>query len=563
MLLTATRRSIENPSISLQDPEAWAELFGSGSLSDSGVRVTPKMALGYSAWWRGLVLVSTAVGKLPLVTYKRLGQEDDAGKEKDREHAAFKLLRYRPSPFYSAGIFKETLTAHAMAEGNGYGFIVRNRDKTPKEMLILDPFQTFPVRANGLLWYVTRIGAEDRKLKPSDVLHIRGLGFDGLIGYPVRQIAADSLGLGIAARQNGSAFMRNASRPSVVLEHPKAIGTEAANNLRASWERMASGLENAHRTAVLEEGAKATVLSVNAKDAQQVETREHQIREVANFVGVPPHKLGDPARTSFKSLEQEEQAFLNDGLDIWLVRWEEEGREKLLSERERETDSHVIEFTRNALVRADLPARGTFYASAVGGPYMLADEARARENMAPLPDGQGATLAPPPNQSVPADDDDPSSDTDGDTDEDDDESDDLEEDERQAQIRSANEALLADRVGFLARRIGRDAQREAKTPETFCDWLDGELEARHRGIATESLRPVVDVLQASEVGKMSGVDVFADSLLRSARERLELVVETHSKEFLSVGVAQEVDNWPNGLEVRYGTTISEDRGGAD
>lgn len=378
-----SRATPENPRFNLNDPAAW-DLFVGGQTSNAGVAVNYDTALGYSPWWRGVSLISRDVAKLPLAIYKRNGD----GKDRDTAHPAYRLLRYKPNAEMTAFVFRQTLQAHALNEGNGYAYIFRNGGGVPVELVPLKPDDVLPVRENGKLWYVLNVKGEQRKIDPSNILHIKGLGFDGLCGYSLWQKARHSLGLGIASEQFGSRYFSNGAEPRAVIEHPAKLSPQAATNLRSSWNAMHQGIENSHKIAILEEGMKINAFSNNARDAQLLETRQFQIREVANWLGVPPHKLGDTTRTAFASLEQENQSYLDDAVDPWLVNWEEECREKLLSEEEKSADSHVVEFVRNALVRADLTARANYYRTALGGrPWMTQNEVRGRENLNPMEGG--------------------------------------------------------------------------------------------------------------------------------------------------------------------------------
>lgn len=399
------RASLENPSTPLSNPDEWLYEALGARKSASGVRVNRETALTYAAVWRGTNLISRDVGKLPLVIYKRQGE----GKARAPEHAAYNLLRRKPNQYMTAFVFRQTLQAHVLLRGNGYAYIFRRGDGTPLELLPLNPDSTYPVRENGVLMYITEISltvqgqtggapvVQLRKLPAADVLHIKGLSFDGLIGYDVITKARESLGLGIAMEEFGSRFFRNNAKPSVVIEHPGKLTDQAAKKLREQWNSIHSGLENAHKTAVLEEGMKLKEFSIAARNAQLIESRQFQIREVANWFGVPPHKLGDTTRTAFASLEQENQSYLDDALDPWLVNWEEECWDKLLTEEEKAGDTHVIEFMRHALVRANLADRGIFYSAALSAGWISRDEVRARENLNPIPDGQGQVFLFPLN----------------------------------------------------------------------------------------------------------------------------------------------------------------------
>ena len=384
---TRERRSLENPSSSLDDPELW-EAYGAVE-SASGQKISAESALKFAPWWRGINLISRDVAKLPLVVYKRAGQ----GKEKDSTHPAYRLLRYRANDeLMSASTFKQTIQALAMSTGNGYAWIRRNQHAVPLELIIIDPCDVVPFRENGRLWYGIKIGESWRRTSPADVFHIKGLSRDGLVGYSVYRNARDSLGEGVSAQKYESRFFKNDARPSVVIEVPGAMPEDAQREFIRQWENTFGGLENSHRTAIVTHGGKVNPFSRSARDSQLLELRKFNLVDIANWCGVPVHKVGGEGRTAFASLEQENQAYLDESLDPWLVTWEDEAREKLLTEEEKNRDTHVIEFTRQALVRADIAARYTAYNTAIRGGWMNADMALAMENQNPIAGGLGQSF---------------------------------------------------------------------------------------------------------------------------------------------------------------------------
>jgi HK97 family phage portal protein len=407
-------RSLENPQTTLADPEPWLfDAFGGGPTS-SGVRV--KSALALSAVWRAVNLISSDVGKLPLHVYHRL---PEGGKERAKGHPAYKLLRRMPFPgeYLTAFQFRKMLTAHALLTGNGYAWINRAATQAPAALHPLSPDLTHAVRVDGVVAYVTRVNDREVAIPAEDMLHIRGLAFDGLSGYSVVTVARESLGLGLAQQQYSSVYFKNAARPSMVIQHPGVMSEKAQENFLRSWNRVHGGLDNAHRAALLQEGAEVKPITINAKDSQLLESREYGLRDVANWFGVPAHKIGDTARTSYSSLEQENQSYLDQGLDPWLVPWEEECTAKLISDRQRGADSFFAEFERNALVRADLPARFNGYNTGIQGGWLSRNEVRERENLNPIPGGDvyltplnmsPNTPPPPPEpEPEPEDDDEP------------------------------------------------------------------------------------------------------------------------------------------------------------
>lgn len=378
-------RSIENPAVPLTSDEAF-EMFGA-TKSVSGVRVSRNKALGYPAVWRAVSLISGDVGKLPLFVYRQQGKN----KEQDTKHNAYRLLLRKPNEAMTAFVFKQTLMLHVLIHGNGYAYIDRDGASRPKQLLILDPDCVEPMRVDGVLWYLYQPpnGGEPRKLPADEVLHVKGLGFDGLRGFPVLKISKDALGAAIAARDHSARYFANGARPGGVLEHLGKLTDTARKNMRESWERVHKGLENAHKVAILEEGTKYVSFASNARDAQLLETREFDAREVANIFGVPTHKLGDPSKVAYNSLGEENQSYYDDTLSRWLKVFAEEAHDKLLSEEEKASESHCIDFDYSEIQRANLPAQVDFVDKLVQRGVINQDEARGVFGYNPLPDGKG------------------------------------------------------------------------------------------------------------------------------------------------------------------------------
>jgi HK97 family phage portal protein len=485
----------------------------------SGVKVSQKTALRYAPLWRGVALIASSVAKLPLYVYQAT---DDDTRERYKKHAAYRLLRRKPNTEMHAFTFKQTLQAHALTRGNGYAWINRDtRDGRPLEVIPLNPDTTYPVRENGRLWYVTPVGNEMRKIEPSDVLHIKGWGFDGLVGYDVIAHARNSLGLGMAAEEYGSRFFSNNARPSVVIEHPKTLTREALIRLRDSWASMHAGLSNSHRAAVLEEGAKLNPFSINANDAQLIETRMHEVRSVANWLGCPPHKLGDNSRTAYASLEQENQAFLDDCLDPWLCAWEHECDDKLLTEEEKEGETAFTEFNRNVLVRADMGQRYSAYTTALGGrPFATQNEIRRKENMPPIEGGDvvleplnmakpGGPVNEKPNPPPPP----------------------KEEPKEAKSDEALRMRVLTGTLERMVRRLSVHARKAAKEPRTFLAAID-TIEAENRATVLDAL----DAAARLAAPRDSSPKELTDMLFAEFRRELLETSERHNAATLATGI---------------------------
>jgi hypothetical protein len=236
-----------------------------------------------------------------------------------------------------------------------------------------------------------------RSISPDDMFHLKTLSWDGLMGHRTITKARDSIGSGMAAERWGATYFRNGAAPSVVIEHPGRLTEQATINIARSWERKYSGIERSHLPAVLQEGMKVNPFSNNAADAQLLEMLNFKLRDVANWFGVPAHKLGDVASRSYASIEQENQDYLQSCLERWLVTWEEECWHKLLSEDEKAAESHEIAFLRRDLIRGDSTARGTYYHNGMQDGWLCPDDVRELEDLEPIPNGLGRTFLRPLN----------------------------------------------------------------------------------------------------------------------------------------------------------------------
>lgn len=388
------RSSLENPSTPL-DPDYDSSWNGLNyhSRGSAGVRVTAERALGFHPVLRGIDLLSSTVGKLPLHRLRKV----EGGTEHDTTHTTYFKLLNRPSAEMSALTWKKTMEAHRIMEGNGYTFCRRNGGAQITEFVLLDPTQTHPVRFNGELFYVTyTANGSPQFMSRTDVIHIKALSRNGLVGLPLWQVGNDSIGAGIATIEYGGRYFRNNAIPAIVIEVPEAMKDPAkVEALAKGWNKIHQGIENSHKTGVLTNGAKAHVLTATSNDAQLIEQKKFSIIEAANILGLPPHKLGDGSRTAYNSLEQENQSFLDDCLDWRLVDWEQELWDKVLTEKEKADDSHEIIFDRKQLLRADITAKGQYLSLAVGGPWMTVDEARRSEGMNDRPGEEGDVLYSP------------------------------------------------------------------------------------------------------------------------------------------------------------------------
>ena len=351
--------------------------------SSSGKSVTERSAMQMTAVYACVRILSEAVAGLPLHFYR---YKEDGSKEMAIDTNLYHLLHDEPNPEMSSFVFRETLMTHLLLWGNAYAQIIRNGKG---EIIALYPLMPNKMQVDrdesGKLYYTyTRSEGEANTmqgssvtLEPKDVLHIPGLGFDGLVGYSPIAMAKNAIGLAIATEEFGSKFFANGAAPSGVLEHPGTI--KDPTRVREAWQSQFGGSGNSGKVAVLEEGMKYTPISISPEQAQFLETRKFQINEIARIFRVPPHMVGDLEKSSFSNIEQQSLEFVKYTLDPWVVRWEQSLSRSLLSEDEKKV--YFFKFKLEGLLRGDYQSRMNGYAIARQNGWMSANEIRALEDL--------------------------------------------------------------------------------------------------------------------------------------------------------------------------------------
>ena len=362
--------------------------------STSGKQVTERSAMQMTAVYSCVRILSEAVAGLPLHLYR---YKEGGGKEKAIDLPLYRLMHDEPNPEMSSFVFRETLMTHLLLWGNAYAQIIRNGKG---EVIALYPLMPNKMRVerdeNGSLYYEYIHSSDEAdtmknttvRLTPYNVLHIPGLGFDGLVGYSPIAMAKNAIGMAIACEEYGAKFFANGAAPSGVLEHPGVI--KDPQKVREAWQSQFGGSQNANKIAVLEEGMKYTPISISPEQAQFLETRKFQINEIARIFRVPPHMVGDLEKSSFSNIEQQSLEFVKYTLDPWVMRWEQSLSRALFTEEEKKT--LFFKFNVEGLLRGDYQSRMNGYATARQNGWMSANDIRELENMDKIPAEQGGDL---------------------------------------------------------------------------------------------------------------------------------------------------------------------------
>jgi HK97 family phage portal protein len=436
-----------------QAPQYWLKKLFGANTTISGMEMSEDIALKYSAVWAAVNIISGAVGFLPLLTHKRVGE----GKERAVNHKVYDLLKTRPNPYMDSHTFKEVLQAHALLWGNGYAEIEYDNRGTPIALWPLLPNQTEPKVVDGKLTYVVHQTNGDVSLSYTQVLHLKGLGFDGIRGYPVIQYAAENIALGMAAEKNAAAFFGNDSSPTGVLTTDTALKLETKNQIEQAWEEKHKGLDKKYRIAVLHSGLKWQQMGVDAKSAQLLESRKFGINDIARWFNIPPHMLADLDRATFSNIEEQGINFVMWTLNKWLIKWSLECDYKLFNAAERKI--YFTEFLTDALLRGNTESRYKAYQIGLGGNnnpgFITINEVRSKENLPPDPDGNKLFM---PNYGGQKD--------------------------LSAVTNSAWQRIITKETKALRKAL--------KKPEQFLQWAD-EFYAKHKEFAIAVLKPIFQV----------------------------------------------------------------------
>lgn len=367
-------------------------LFGR---TTSGKPVNERTAMQTTAVYACVRILAEAVASLPLHVYE---YQDDGGKKLVHDHPLYYLLHDEPNPEMTSFVFRETLMSHLLIWGNAYAQIIRDGAGRVLGLYPLLPDKMDVQRDDkGNIYYVYSRNSDENpvfkeygniRLKAEDVLHIPGLGFDGLIGYSPIAMAKNAVGMTLACEEYGASFFANGANPGGVLEHPGVL--KDPSKVRESWNSVYRGVNNAHKIAVLEEGMKYQQIGIPPEEAQFLETRKFQINEIARLYRIPPHMVGDLDKSSFSNIEQQSLEFVKYTLDPWVIRWEQSLQRSLLLPGEK--GKYFIKLNVDGLLRGDYQSRMNGYAVGRQNGWFSANDIREMENMNPIPDEEGGNL---------------------------------------------------------------------------------------------------------------------------------------------------------------------------
>jgi len=370
-----------------KDAVSAAPVFYFGT-SGSGKSVNARTAIQVSTVYACVRVIAETIASLPLHVY----EETEKGAIKATDHPLYRILHDEPNSEMTSFVWRETMLTHLLLYGNSYSQIIRNGRGHILGLypLLPDRMEVDRDSAGTLTYTYTTAEGSTHRLRPEDVLHIPGLGFDGVMGYSPIALERNAIGLGIAAEEYGSKFFAHGATPSGVLTHPNTVKDPA--RLRESWNKAYGGSANSGKVAILEENMTFTRISMPNNEAQFLETRKFQVAEICRIYRVPPHLVADLEHATFSNIENQNISFAVHTIRPWLVRIEQSIGRQLFPEKEK--GIFYVQFNMDGLMRGDYKSRMEGYAIARQNGWMSTNDIRALENMNPVPaeDGGDAYL---------------------------------------------------------------------------------------------------------------------------------------------------------------------------
>lgn len=377
-----------------RNPASWLVEFFNGEKSKTGIKVNTKSALGLAAVIYAVNKISGHISQLPFNVY----EESDGQRELKNQNPAYRLLNVSPNQAMTAFTLREIMMVHALISGNGRAYIARNNLGTPVELIPILPENCQTMLVDGEKWHLVTAHegttqntlpiklrqGEYYKIPDRDVLHIMNTSMNGVWGMHVVEIAKDVFGLAQAGQEAAATTLANSGRPSLLLEAPVGMFRSAKDSQEFldNFNKKHAGVEASGRAGLLRDGMKATTLPISATDAQFLEQRAFQREEIALLFGLESI-LGDNTGQTYRSISERNTAYVNNCLQRWMCKWEEEVMSKLISPAR----PLEVEFDTTPLLKGDPNSLADYTMKMQQHGVLTINEIRQMHGFSPVDDG--------------------------------------------------------------------------------------------------------------------------------------------------------------------------------
>ena len=353
-----------------------------GRETTSGIHINEAVALGIPAVFACVRVLSEAIAALPLITYERFPNGD---RERARGFSLYGILHDAPNPLMTSFEMRELLVGHLCLRGNAYCYIERDAGEVTALWPLHPDRVTVELSGRELVYKHQNDGQE--KIYPmEDILHIRGLSGDGLIGYSPLTLLRDAFGYAKAVGEYSASYFRNDASPGGILTSPNPLSQQAHDNLKAAWSAGHTGKGKHHKVAVMDNGLQWQAIGVSPEDSQLIESQKFSVVEIARCFRVPLNLVMDYERSTYSNVTEQNRSFLTHTLQPWLTRIEQAMAKSLLTEAEKER--YFIEHLTQGFLRADTKDRYESYKIGLDAGFLTIEEVRQLENMNAKPEAE-------------------------------------------------------------------------------------------------------------------------------------------------------------------------------
>jgi HK97 family phage portal protein len=357
---------------------SFSGLFESG---DSGIVVTEESSLKFSAVWGCMRLLSELPASLPIDTI-----EEKNNTRTIIEHDIKEVLA-KPNFVMNGFTYHETMNAWLQGWGNGVAVIDNRLNGRASSIYPIHPSSVQAKILDGKVYYVVNdelLGIKGT-FYSEEIIHYKMFSTTGLWGKSPILTAKENIGLGLAAEKFGSRFFKKGGNLKAVIETDNHMDDKSFVQWKDRWNKFYTGDMGDHETPILEWGLKYKQLGIPPEAAQFILTREFQLRDVCRVFNMPPHLVGDLARSTFSNIEQQDIQFVKYTLRSLLRRQELELEQKLLTEKDRKTIR--IRFNLDAMLRGDLATVTAHIKEMVLSGVITPNEGRRLLNLNPIVGG--------------------------------------------------------------------------------------------------------------------------------------------------------------------------------
>jgi HK97 family phage portal protein len=344
--------------------------------TSSGISVTETVALGIPAVYACIRVLAESTASLPLITYER---QPNGDKQRAVGFSLYTLLHDQPNPIMTSLELRELLMGYLCLRGNAFCLIEREAG----EVVALWPLHpdrvTVEVDGRELIYTYQNPDGPEKKYRMVDILHIRGLSSDGIIGYSPLALLRDSFGHAKAISDYSANYFKNDATPGGVLSTSHSLSVESVKNLREAWSNGYQGSGKHHKVAILDNDLKWQSVGVSPQDSQLIESQKFSVVEIARVFRVPLNLVMDYERSTYSNVTEQNRSFLTHTLQPWLERIEQAIHKSLLTEGEKQ--KYFVEHLTQNFLKANTKERFEAYKIAREGGFLSVNEIRQLENM--------------------------------------------------------------------------------------------------------------------------------------------------------------------------------------